>query len=43
MLKTLNALDFSPFPTTGGSFYVDLIHENIKGQFYANMQLGSEK
>jgi hypothetical protein len=34
---------FSPFPTEGNTFYVDLIHENLNGQFYANMQLGSQK
>ena len=43
MLKTFEAQDFFPFPTTGATFYVDLIHENRKGQFYANMLLGSQK
>ena len=33
MLKTLEAQDFSSFPTTGATFYVDLIHGNINGQF----------
>lgn len=32
---------FYPFPTEGGTFYVDLIHGDTNGQFYANMQLGS--
>lgn len=32
---------FFPFPTEGGTFYVDLIHDDINGHFYANMQLGS--
>ena len=40
MLKTLDAQNFSPFPTTGATFYVDLLHENTKGHYYANMQLG---
>ena len=34
---------FSPFPTEGNTFYVDLIQSGTNGQFYANMQVGSQK
>jgi hypothetical protein len=34
---------FSPFPTEGNTFYADLIRDGTNGQFYANMQVGSQK